>query len=46
MVFTERNEATGAPRNFREMKIAIEMVKEVVDDGILREGGMSAVPCF
>ena len=46
MAFTERNEAMGAPRNFREAKMAIGMLKEMVDDGILRADAMSAVPGF
>ena len=47
--FTERNEATDAPRNFREAEMTIEMMKEIVDNGILRilmEDAMSAVPSF
>ena len=47
--FTERNEATDAPRNFREAEMEIGMMKEMVDNGILRilmEDAMSAVPGF
>ena len=44
--FTETNEATEAPRSFREAKMTIGMTKEMVDNRILSEDAMSAVPGF
>ena len=44
--FTERNEATDSPRNFKEAMMALGIAKEMVDDGIIREDAMNAVPAY
>ena len=41
--FSERNKVTDS-RNFREAKIGLGTAKEMVDDGIIREDAVNAVP--